>query len=119
MSGLHKNTLEFTKDAGLTRDGDCIIGIRADFDNERLKEISKRFSRIKIIISVGNETEEILAQANRDFDDDREIVIRKSGFCSSRTLGIHADKSARDLKRSIIDKLKEDDASGKVELIGI
>ena len=33
----HRNTLEFTKDKDLTLNGDCIVGVNANFD---LKEIN-------------------------------------------------------------------------------
>ena len=46
-------------------------------------------------------------EVNPDFNDNKEIVIRKGHFLSKRTLGIRADKSARDIKREIVELLKK------------
>ena len=117
--GTHKNTIEFTKDSELTLKGDCIIGVKADFNLSELKALVKKYSKIKIIILVDNLVEEINAVSNPEFNDEHEIVIRKTAFISGRTLGIKADKAIRDLSRDLINKLKKPDAIGKVELIGI
>ena len=117
--GTHKNTIEFTKDSKLTRNGDCIIGVKADFNLKELKALIKKNSKIKIIITVDDMIEEINAVSNPDFNDAHEIVIRKTDFISGRTLGIKADKAVLDLDRELINKLKNPETVGKVELIGI
>lgn len=117
--GTHKNTIEFTKDSNLTLNGDCIIGVKVDFDLHELKALVKKYSKIKIIILVDNLVEEINAVSNPEFNDKHEIVIRKTDFISERTLGIKADKAVLDLDRELINKLKNPETVGKVELIGI
>jgi hypothetical protein len=114
----HSNTIEFTKDSHLTREGDCIIGIKADFKSDELKNIVKKYSKLKIIIKINTEKEVITAYANKPFDDEHEIVIRKSEFSSKRTLGIRADKAAKDLNKKLIEKLKNPETLAKVEIIG-
>ena len=52
---------------------------------------------MKIIIIIKEKKWEVNAELNPDFDDDKEIVIRKSDFISKRTLGVNADKGAVDL----------------------
>jgi uncharacterized protein len=37
----------------------------------------------------------------------KDIVIRKSGYISDRTLAIHADKASKDLTRILVEKLSE------------
>ncbi len=117
--GTHRNTIEFTKDSNLSLKGDCIIGVKADFDINEIKTILKKYSKIKIIIIVDNFREEINAVSNKDFNDEHEIVIRKTDFISDRTLGINADKAVIDLDRKLVDKLKNPETIGKVEIIGI
>ena len=128
----HKTTVEFTKDKELSLKGNCIVGVRADFDLSELKKsiktiINKNMSetqsvsehaqksmisdkpiknKIKIIINLDSISDEIVAELNPDFDDDREIVIRMGEFKSKRTLGIRADKAAVHVKRELIEKLK-------------
>ncbi len=115
----HRNTIEFTKDTELSLKGDCILGVNADFDHNELMELVKQCSKIKVIITVDDLKEEITAEINKDFDDKREIVIRKTDFVSKRTLGIKADKAAIDVNRDLVDKLKDSNVRGIVEIIGL
>lgn len=41
ITAKHKTTLEFTKDKDLRLEGDCIAGVRADFELDSLKEFIK------------------------------------------------------------------------------
>ena len=105
--GTHKNTIEFTKDKDITLQGDCIIGVNADFDEEKLKRLAKTAVAIKMLIHAGTIEETVVFHANPDFSDSHEVVIRKGEFNSKRTLGLRADKAAKELSRELIKKLKE------------
>ncbi len=100
----HKTTFEFTKDRFVTKTGDCIVGVNADFSLSELKRLLKN-KRIKITIKVDKKIEEIIAQPNKGFDSEHEIVIRKTNFVSKRTLATNSDKAAIDFD-SIKEKLK-------------
>jgi len=115
----HKNTIEFTREEHLTKKGDCILGVNADFNLSEIKEITSNFSEIEIIIRCGDMEEKIRAKVNKNFNHDGEIVIRKSDFLSERTLGINADRVAIDIDRKMVDKLKDSEAKGKVIIKGI
>lgn len=112
ITAKHKTTIELTKDNDLTLNGDCIIGVNSDF---KLNEIKKFQNKIKIMLKVNSIKEEINCEVNHDFDDDNEIVIRKSDFISNRTLGIKSDKACIDLKKELINKLKNPDQ--KIEIL--
>lgn len=112
----HRNTLEFTKDKDLTLNGDCILGVDANF--KITKDILKA-KKIKITISSGDISDNIICDINPGFENDHEIVIRKSGFISGRTLGIHADKAAVDIDRRIVNILKDSNNNASVEIEGI
>ncbi len=114
ITAKHKNTLEFTKDKDLTLKGDCIIGVNSKFELKKIKDLIKNGSKIKIIIKIDDVMEEIYAELNRNFDDEDEIVMRKSNFISKRTLAIRADKACSDLDRGLIRKLSEKDK--KIEI---
>lgn len=109
ITGKHKRTLEFTKDSELGIEGDCILGVIANFNIYDLKEIIKSGKRLKMVISVDNIFDEIIFEPNLEFDDEREIVIRKGDFISKRTLGVKANKACFDLKRELVEKLKNPD----------
>jgi uncharacterized protein len=113
----HRSTLEFTKEPGATKAGDCIIGVKADFALEELIEFVGNSGSKRIFgeVFVGKITDSFSFIANNLFSDGHEMVIRKGDFSSSRTLGIFADKAAIDLKKELRDKLKEDNI--KIEVI--
>jgi len=108
----HKNTIEFTKEKHLTLKGDCIIGVCADFDTEKIKQIVEKASKqnqdLKITITIKDKNikpETIICTPNKDFSSKSEIVIRKSDFSSERTLGTRCNKAAIDINKEIIKQL--------------
>ena len=97
VSSLHKTTFEITKEDYLTPQGDCIIAIMADRGlpdlSDGFKEmLRKPESRLRIELLLDHPT---------------DLVVRKSTYTCSRTLGICADKAAIDLDRQLIKKLSE------------
>ncbi|MFH1409334.1 MAG: DUF371 domain-containing protein [Nanoarchaeota archaeon] len=94
IRAAHATTLEITKDADVTEQGDCIIGVKADFDAMKLRNLKGPYV---LILSNGKIEEKVHFTACPGFSDEKEIVIRKSEFLSERTLGIHADKAAKDV----------------------
>jgi len=108
----HKTTLEFTKDAELTLKGDCILGVKADFELIKLKEFIKKAKNKKLAITIETTSkpkikETIKAELNPSFNSDKEFVVRKTDFVSERTFAIKADKSAFWLNRDLINFLKK------------
>lgn len=112
-----RNTFEFTKDERLSKDGDCIIGVSSNFSLEKIRNFLSSINKessIIITISAGGFSEKISALPNFDFSSNDEIVVRKTGFVSERTLGIWADKSSKELSRALIERLK--DPSERIEV---
>lgn len=105
----HKTTFEFTNDSFLTKQGDCIVGINANFTEGDIKKILN-FDKIEINLKSNTYTDSIKCTVNKDFNDKHEIVIRTTDFLSKRTLGIHANKSSKDLNRDLIENLKNPDS---------
>ncbi len=108
----HRTTLEFTKDSELTLKGDCIVGVKADFELEKIKNFIKKLRNKKITITIetlNNKKikEKIKAEFNPHFNSDKEIVIRKTDFVSERTLAIKSNKAAFELNKDLIVFLKE------------
>jgi len=111
ITSKHKTTLEFTKDNEMGLEGDCIIGIKADFSLLQLKKFIKTLNNNKITIiieTINNDSnknkiiEKINAKINPKFNSDKDIVIRKSDFIDERTLAIKADKAAFELDKDLI-----------------
>jgi len=109
IKATHVKTLEFSKDQDLTERGDCIIGIRADFDIEKLKQFEKK---VRVICEVTDEKGEVIrsefkCKVNPQFADAHELVLRKSGFLSDRTFGLGLNRGANHLDRRIVELLKD------------
>jgi hypothetical protein len=99
----HPTTLEFTKDSEVTKKGNCIVGIKADFS---VSELRKFKGKVKIRIKVDSLQDELTAEINPNFNDNHELVIRKTDFISSRTFAIKASKASSDLKKGLVEKFK-------------
>ena len=119
--GMHKTTLEFTKDNELSLNGDCIVGVNADFELKEIKNFIENSNNKKILITIKTISKNkkikdmILAELNLNFSDEKELVIRKTDFVSERTFATKANKAAFDLGRDLIGFLKE--KKNKVSII--
>ncbi len=108
----HKTTLEFTKESEVTPKGDCILAVSCDKGLKDipswLKEWLLSGNRIKIVIKCGKENDFLYAYGHRELvlSHPEEIVIRKSSYIDERTLAIKASKAAGDLKRELIEEIK-------------
>ncbi|MCJ7638844.1 MAG: DUF371 domain-containing protein [Euryarchaeota archaeon] len=109
----HKTTLQITKEDHISKRADCIVAVSADKSLRDLARdiktaLSTNAARIRLTIQAGNMSEVItgFGSAALSLSDTDDMVVRKSGFVSGRTLMIGADKAARDLDRAFVDKLK-------------
>ena len=104
----HKTTLEFIRGSALTRNGDCIIGVNADFISEKLGHF-KPGEGLLISLKVNNITEQITANYNPEFSSTEEMVIRKGSFSSARTFAVNASKAAVGISRKMAEALQNPD----------
>ena len=109
----HPTTLEFTKDACLSKKGDCIIAVSAnkaicDLDPVWKESLRQDGSKVSILIEAGGTSETVHARGSSRLilSHPTDFVIRKGNYVCSRTLAIHADKAAADLSRTFVDELK-------------
>ncbi len=133
ITAKHKTTLEFTKDKDIELEGDCIVGVRADFSLVQLKKFIKSLGnnkKITIIIKTMNNScnnkninniikdkddnnkiiEKIRAEINPNFNSDKEMVIRKTDFISERTFATRADKAASEFSERLVNILKSSES---------
>jgi hypothetical protein len=119
----HPTTLMITKDKELTKQGDCIIAVGAnkavsDLNPEFKQKLREANTKLNVLIEVDGLVEQITAYGSfeLDFNNNTDMVIRKSNFTSDRTLAIKADKAAFDLPRMFVDKLKTTKQQIKITL---
>lgn len=110
--GTHNSTIEITKDKGLTKKGNCIIGLKATKAcndlNPDLKKKIRSGDKIKITLKVENLQDSFYGYGNKKLKllDKKDIVFRKSNYICDRTVLIKCTKSSKEIKREIIEKLK-------------
>ena len=113
IQGTHKTTLEFTKDGEVSLKGNCIVGVKADFELEKIKKFIKNYKNKRITIKIKTISKYkkmqaiIEAELNPDFNSNKEFVIRKTNFVSDRTFAIKADNASFNLNKGLINFLKE------------
>ncbi|MEM5844349.1 MAG: DUF371 domain-containing protein [Candidatus Aenigmatarchaeota archaeon] len=122
ISAMHKTTFEITKSGEIKKDADCIIGVKAnkackDLSKE-IKEALKEGKKIEIKISAAGIEDVIIAYGSPalKLSHAEDIVVRKSDFIDNRTLAILANKAACDLKRELVEKLKNPETEIKITI---
>lgn len=123
VQATHKSTLEITKEAQLSRKGDCIISVSAD---KAVADLSPRFkkrmrsknAKITMLIEAGEAVEVVkaLGSPRLILSHQTDIVVRKSKHVCDRTLAINADKAAYDLSRKFVEKLRNPEEKVKITL---
>jgi len=113
VTSRHKTTFEFTKDYEIGKTADCIIGVKSSVSMENIpKKIIRAIQTEKTVVTIRLETEsavdEIKGYGHPELtlDHPTDMVSRKSDFKCSRTLMINADKAAYDLKKELVNDLK-------------
>lgn len=124
ISASHETTIEITKETCLSHGGDCIVAVAANKAVRELSEELKKYLRrdnakINITIEVGGLSDRIEA-----YGDSRLIlahptdtVIRKSGYICSRTLAVHANKSASDMPRDLVREMRDSEQGVKITIV--
>lgn len=107
--GTHRNTLEFSKDSELSVNGNCIVGVEADFEFDKLAEFLK-FEKVRFVLRVDELTDEFFCEPNKGYTSKDELVIRLGTFESDRTFGLNSEKGSlflsRDLMKALADSSK-------------
>ena len=123
IQATHKTTFEVTKEAQLSRRGDCIIAVSAnktmtDFSSDFKENLHKEKAKIMILIEAGDAAEVVNAFGSPRLilTHRTDMVVRKSNYICNRTLAIQADKAACDLSRKLAEKLRNPKQKVKITL---
>ncbi len=75
ITAMHKTTLEFTKDERLSLNGDCIVGVKADFSLLQLKNFIKKLesNKVTIIIETLKNPRNFSSTINEDYNNKNRI----------------------------------------------
>lgn len=120
---IHPTTLMLTKDRHVSKNGDCVVAVAADKAaadlNQQFKDaIIKPNAKVTIDIEANDVSVRICASGSLDLllTHPSDLVVRKSGFVSDRTLAIYADKASNDLPRSFVQMLQNPKQQIKITL---
>jgi hypothetical protein len=124
ISARHRSTMEFTKEAGVTERGDCIIGVRSTKSplelREDLKAMLRSRSLIVVIMRVQDYVDWVVGfgDPRLTLSDEYRLIIRRSDYVDGATLMVRANKAAADLGRGFVDSLKRGEAID-VYIVGV
>jgi hypothetical protein len=110
----HPTTLEVTRDEFLTPRGDCIVGVAgskgaSEIDN-CVKEVLRSGGRLVAVVLVeGGPFDYLVAEGSNlmTFTEGRKVIIRRSTYVDGSTIGIRATKAARDIRRDVVEALRQ------------
>lgn len=116
VSASHPTTFEVTKEADLTKNGHCIIGVAAD---KGAADLSLEFKEVlchddavlETTLSCGGITVTTRSYGSREMtlSHPTDLVWRKSPFVCGRTIGIRADTVAKSLPEAFVRHLRDRD----------
>jgi hypothetical protein len=123
VSSTHPTTLELTRETGLGKNGDCIVAVGCSTGLRDLPEPMKNAlsseacrARLTLKLDVHRFAIEGRGAPGLTLSHPTDIVVRRSGFVSDRTLMVHANRAAADLPRSFVELLQEPGRRVVVEL---
>ena len=118
---LHETTVMTTRESNLSRRGDCVVAVSAEKGlsdlSPEIKEAARRPGAIIILtLRVGGEAFNVrgVGHPSLTYADQNDMVARKSGYVCDRTLMVHSDRAACDMPRTIVDKLRDQNASVEI-----
>jgi uncharacterized protein len=107
--GTHPTTFEVTREAHLTKKGNCIIGISSDKSCNSLSEEFKRVlthddAVLITSLSCDGKTIEVKSHGSSQFtfEHPTDMVWRRSSFVCGRTIGIMSDYVAATLPKTLL-----------------
>lgn len=125
VRATHPTTFEVTIEDHLTRQGDCIIGVRADRGAGGLSPEFRRVladDRAVLLtrLTAGGFSAEVHGRGSSrmTLEHPADLVWRRSSFVCGRTVAIHCDQVAATLPREIIRVLREG-AELEVEMVAV
>ena len=119
----HPTTIEVTKERNLTPKGDCVVAVCSSMGAEDLPDTLKAAlgqsdTMARVVFGVGRFEFEVHGKGDPRLllSHPTDLVIRRSGFVSDRTLMIQADKSAIDLPRGMVRLLQDPSSTVTIEI---
>jgi len=124
IKATHRSTFEVTRDELLSTRGDCVIGVKADrsgldFNREFKQIVADHRAVVYITVKVEGEFFTAVARGHPDLtlSHPSDLVVRRSTYICPRTLAVLSDKSAADIPRSMVQRLRDPGVKGVMEVV--
>ncbi|OLD13657.1 MAG: hypothetical protein AUI50_02595 [Crenarchaeota archaeon 13_1_40CM_2_52_14] len=124
VSSSHPTTLELTADTDLGNKGDCIVAVGcsvalSDLPEPMKKALSSETCKVNLTLTVDVHQFSVQGRGAQGLtlSHPTDMVVRKSGFISDRTLMVHSNRAAADIPRSFVELLQDPRRQVLVELI--
>ena len=123
ITARHRTTLEITKENFLTKRGDCIIAVSSEKSVKDLRpEIKENIRRgwfTALSIEAEGESDYVIGVGDPRLrlEDPVRIIVRRSSFIDEKTLMIRSNKSARDINRELVNKIKREEALVRIKVL--
>jgi len=121
--GEHKTTVEITTEDFLTKQGTCIVGVRAtqtlsELPSEVRELVTQETTKIVLVMEIAGIREQVTGTGGcgLTYADSVSMVARTSSFQCGRTLMINADKAASDLSKEFVSLLTKSGVELNCEL---
>ncbi len=113
VRATHRTTLEVTREEWLTPRGDCIVGVASEAGARDLpgwlrEAASDPGTVIVMVLCAGGVCDSVAGRGDPGLtlDDPDRIVVRRSTYVDGKTLMVEASKSARGLRRDLVEALR-------------
>ena len=118
ITATHKTTLAFTKDSDITPRGDCFLGCKLSYDEDKLRKFCRQNKKITMVIKCGNQSDKLTGSGSVKFTIKKEmdIVARKTSFVNNRTIMINCNKAAKDVSRTLVKELQKPESRISITL---
>ena len=105
IRATHHKTLELSHNEDITERATCVIGV--GFSDG----VTPIAGDVRITISAGDESFAFDGRGNPGWDPSGTAVIRRSPFRLADTLATHATAAASDLPRTLVDAMRDENAT--------
>ncbi|MHA1584563.1 MAG: DUF371 domain-containing protein [Promethearchaeota archaeon] len=111
--GTHPTTIEITTEDFLTKNGNCIIGIKGNKGvkgfSPKLKSAILSGKKINVFLEAGNFKDDFYGYGHKDLllSNPISMVMRTSNFISDRTALINCSIASNGINRDLINYLQK------------
>jgi 16S rRNA (cytidine1402-2'-O)-methyltransferase len=107
VSATHDKTLEITRDVDISRRATCVVGVASTHDDRALLALR---GQVRVTLECDDRHDTFVATISPFFLGDASLVFRRGTGLRGRTIAFDATKTAVNLDRALVARLRSPDA---------